>query len=68
MKREIKAMSAKKRPLPKPKAVIRTDSSQTPTIGTAELVSLYAEVRRLRQAVRQAESLARRTKIGFVLQ
>jgi hypothetical protein len=60
-------MTPKKRQMPKPKAVIRKDFAQGSTIRSTELAQLYTELVRLRQAVRQAELLARRAKVGFNL-
>ena len=50
-------MRVKKRPTPKSKIVVRKYSAQRLTMQYAELV-------RLRQAVRQAELLAKVTKSG----
>jgi hypothetical protein len=61
-------MTAKKRPIPKPKTVIHKYSAQRLTIRSAKLLRLYAELLRLRQAVRQAESQTRRAKVDFDLQ
>jgi hypothetical protein len=60
-------MTPKKRLLAKPKIPIREHCAQSLAIRSAELARLYAELLRLRRAVRQAELLARRTKGGFDL-
>jgi hypothetical protein len=57
-------MTAKKRPIPKPKTVIR---ARRLTVGGTELVRLYEEVLYLRRAVRQAESRTKRAIVGFDL-
>ena len=57
-------MTAKKRPMRKPKTAIRNYSALRPAIGNAELARLHAEVVRLRQAVHQAELLAAVSKSG----
>ena len=59
-------MTTKKHPIRKPKAVICGYSALL-SIRGAGLVRRYAEVLRLRQVVRQAESQARRAKVGFYL-
>jgi hypothetical protein len=54
-------MTTKKRPIPKPKAVIR---ARRLTIGRTELARLYGEVLYLRQAVHQAESRSNRAIVS----
>jgi hypothetical protein len=60
---EPEPMTVKKRPIPKPKTVIR--AWRRPNIGGAELVRLYEEVLCLRRAVRQAEARTKRAIVGF---